>query len=525
MKLRHYQLDAVNNTVDYIKNKKGNPLIVLPTGSGKTPVIAGLIDKLMSDLGYKSILVLTHVKEIIEQNEKTIRKITHRDVGVFSAGLGRKEIRDVTVGGVQSVFRNIRQFKDFEIIIVDEAHKIPPDKDTMYQKAFAGIGEHRLIGLTATDFRFGLGYIHGPGETFDVVTCNWSGTENYNRLIDEGFLCPLTMKRTELEMDTKGIKLIGGDFSERDLSDKFDRIPITNAIIREVLAAGKYRKKWLIFAIDIDHSEHIAEVLMKNGIKASIVHSKMSKYGLDRDKIIDSFKNGDLQCIVNVNVLTTGFDAPNIDMIAMLRPTNSPNIHVQCLGRGARVSEGKDNCLVLDFAGNTERLGLIHDPVVRIKGAGAGGEAPAKSCPDCAEIVAISVRFCPVCKHEFKFEHKLKVEEVIVENIDDGRHHWLDVDMVEYAKKPGFGSPSTLKVTYHCKGVRRGITEVICVEHRGWAKDKADHWVRYRGGERCDKVDDLLLQVNDLMKPNRICVRKRGKFFDVTDSKFNNSRV
>lgn len=520
IKLRHYQEGCAPAVLQYLTAKKGakHPLVALPTGSGKTFCIADLIKHIRSKWGYP-IVVLSHVKEILEQNHASLSTYLGEPVGLNSAGLGRREYKAVTVAGIQSVFRDPQRFGRRLIVIVDEAHLISANEDTMYRKFFDGLDKFICIGFTATPFRLGDGYIYGPGMLFDDLVYDWTSVERFQQLVDEGYLSSLTTKRTKLEMDTSGIHLQGGDFNEKQLADRFNRNAITQEAIKEILAAGRTRKKWLIFAIDISHAESIAETLLRNGIRTAPVHSKMADSGFDRDRTVEGFKDGKYQCVVNVNILTTGFDEPGIDLIAMLRPTKSPVLHVQSLGRGSRVQDGKTNCLVLDFAGNTARLGPINDVVVTVKGKGKGGGDPiTKTCPQCDSILAPAVRICPDCGHKFLFEHNLNAKALDMDIIDSGKAQWVQVDNVSYAKHAKYAGPTTIEVTYHSGGQK--FKEWICVEHKGFAKHKADHWVKYRGGLPCKDSHDFMIQAHNLKTPARILIQKKGKYKVVKDAYF-----
>jgi len=520
IKLRHYQADCAPAVIDYIKKHKGShPLVALPTGSGKTYCIADLIKKLRAKWD-TDVLVLSHVKEILEQNHASLSEYLDEPIGLNSAGLGRREHKTITVAGIQSVYRDHSRYARGVIIIVDEAHLISPKEDTMYKTFFAGLPKSIIIGFTATPFRLGDGLIYGTGRNFNALVYDWTTLDRFQQLVDEGYLCSLTTKRTQLEMDTAGIKLKGGDFNEKQLSDKFNRKAVTEAAIKEILAAGVNRNKWLIFAIDISHAEHIAETLIRNGIRCAPVHSKMSDSGFDRTKTVEGFKNGKYRAVVNVNILTTGFDEPGIDLIAMLRPTKSPVLHVQSLGRGSRTLDGKENCLVLDFAGNTARLGPINDVLVIEKGKGKGGGDPiTKECPDCYSILAPAVRVCPDCGHKFKFQHHLVANAHRAEIIQDGKGVWLDVDKIEYGVHSRYGSPSSVKVTYHAEGYQ--VSEYICIEHKGFARHKAQHWVKYRGGVPCDRATDILAQARDLKEPSKVMVQRNKKLLTLKDAYFN----
>lgn len=514
--LRHYQ-NVAPHVIGYVRRTKTkHPVVGLPTGSGKTYAMADLIKQVREQFGTQA-LIISHVKEILEQNEASFNKYLGSKVAVYSAGMGRREIGPITVAGIQSIYRRPEDFKGHNLIIIDECHTVSPEADTMYRKFLAGIGKHICVGFTATPFRLGTGPIYGSGQLFDDLIIDWCTGDRYDQLVKEGHLSPLTMRRTQLEMDVSDIKITGGDFNEKELALKFNRDAVTQEAIKEVLAAGKHRKKWLIFAIDIAHAESIAETLIRAGIKCAPVHSKMSESGFDRHSTVRKLKDGKYQAAVTVNVLTTGFDDPHIDLICLLRPTKSPVLHVQSLGRGSRVADGKENCLVLDFASNCSRLGPINDPLVLIKGKGKGGGDPVmKACENCDSLAHIAVRICPECGQKFPIQHGLSTTAIQIEL--EGGPKWLKVDSVEYSKDIHFGSPNRLKVTYFCQGM--SFQEYVCIEHKGYAKHKADHWVKFRGGEPTNSVDDLMRQTIDLTKPKRIQVKKSGKHNIINDVYF-----
>jgi len=524
IKLRKYQKVAVAAAFDYIKNNKGkHPVIGLPTGSGKSFIIAEIVRRTLK--WNAKVLVLSHNAEILQQDYDSINNYLddyhcNYDIGINSASLGRREFANITVAGIQSVYKQPHKFKDIKLVIIDEAHTINNREGSMYDKFFAGLNGVIYLGLTATCYRLGAGYIYGPGKLFDDIVIDYTSGEQFVRLVKDGYLCPLITKQTKMELNTTGVKTIAGDFSEKSMSLKFDRDSITDAAIDEIIKAGANRKAWLIFAIDIKHCEHIAERLLQKGILTNVVHSRME---FDRAKVIQDFKDEVYKCIVNVNVLTTGFDNPKIDLIAMLRPTKSPVLHVQSIGRGLRVSPGKENCLVLDFAGNTKRNGPINNIEVYTKRKSGVGDPPTKTCPVCDSIVALSTRICPDCEHEFIFEHHLSDgsggEEIV--QMQTGR--WHDIDKIEYIKHDNGRTPPSIKVIYH-SGLL-SFQEWVCVSHTGYAKHKANHFLKFREGDIpvegiLNDIDKLLEISNTLLVPNRIFIDSSKKYGEVVDYAF-----
>jgi len=521
MKLYPFQEPVADKVFDYMLNNPGkHPLVGMPTGSGKTLVITDIIKKAMLRWPDTHTLVLSHVKEILQQNYNTIKENCDFDVGLYSSGLKSREIHQVTVAGIQSVYRHPEWFEKYKFIIIDEAHMIPLSGTGMYRSFFDTLHNPRYFGLTATPFRLGGGYIYGPTDEtlFDDLVYDLTYMDAFNKLIEDGYLCQLVTKATKLEMDVKGLHKRGGEFIDKELSDRFDKKKITDLAIQEIIKAGENYKKWLIFAIDIEHAEHITESLLAGGVKAYIVHSKMG--GTQRDKVIAMFKSDELRALVNVNIVTTGIDIANIDLIGLLRPSHSPVFHVQSIGRGLRIAHGKTHCLVLDFAGNTERLGAINDITVKKKRKGReDGEPITKRCPECNTIHHPTVKVCTVCGFKFKFKTLLTMGSSGKPIVATTKKNWHLVDNVEYAIHSKNNRPTSVLVSYLC-GLRL-FKEWVCVEHKGYAKHRASHWIKVRQGRPCASADQLISQSVDLDIPTMIEVDERNKYPNITRYKFN----
>jgi DNA repair protein RadD len=513
LKLRTYQQKALDSIWAYYKaDKKGNPLVVAPTGSGKSIIIAGFCEAVRKNWGDQHILILSHVKEILTQNLATIQNLLpEENIGIYAAGLKRKETKPITLASIQSAYNNMELFKkNFDIILVDEAHLIPHKGTGRYRTMIKALNKP-VIGFTATPFRLGTGYLHiGKGALFDEIVYNI--TIEY--LIEHKYLCPLAAKMTHEKLDPTDIKKTGGDYVLRDLAEKFDRNIVTEKIIAELLLYKDLRKKWLIFCIDISHAEHVTQMLLEEGIRAKCVHSKMTA---NRTKILEEYKTDpSFQALVSVAVLTTGFDAPSVDMVALLRPTASPVLHIQTIGRGLRIAPGKKDCLVLDFAGNLFRNGPINNPDIRV--AKTGGEPIMKMCPDCFEILAAAVKICTACGYEFVFEHHLSSTSGDANILQ--MSEWHDVDYVMYNEHVTRAGKRMLKVTYEC-GLRN-FSEYIGVQHDGYPRYKAEHWWKRRHSKMAlpDYVEDALEHVHELKQPQRIFVNEEGKYPSIKEMEF-----
>lgn len=532
MKLRNYQEYAISSVFDWFrKGNKGNPLIVAPTGTGKSVIIAGFIEQTLNQWRGQRILVLTHAKELIEQNHAKLKSYWPKaPAGIYSAGVGKKETHyPVTFAGIQSIHKAIDKFGHIDVVLVDEAHAIPLKEDTMYQKALAALRKRNphivVIGLSATPYRLGSGHIYGPGQLFTEPCCDMSDVDAFNWFLDEGYLAWLLPKPTSTELDPTEARTTGGDYNQGDLQELTDKEEITRECVREMIqvANEQNRNHWLIFATGVEHCNHIVDELERQGVRAAAVHSKMP--AAERDANIARFQNGYITALVNMGVLTTGFDAPHIDMIGMLRCTKSVALWVQMLGRGTRpnyaqgydlsTKEGrldaianseKPNCIVLDFAANTERLGCINDPFVPDpKKKKKGGAAPVRICDGCGTKIHASLRKCPHCGHEYppevKFEADAGKSELIQrkkKKADQLLVGAFKVDQVYFAVQSSRnGTGDYIQVSYYC-GLRR-FTQPLCFNHPGQqAVGMARAWWRKACKDESmpETVEDAMAMIN-----------------------------
>jgi len=539
--LRPYQEAAVQSVFDYYASgKTGNPIIAMPTGTGKSIVIAEFCRRVLHYWPNQKIIVATHVKELVEQNAKKMLEIwPTAPVGIFSAGLGSRDtMQSIIFGGIASIVGAQERFGLRHLMLVDEAHLVSPKAESMYQTVIGNFKitnpNFKIIGLTATDYRTGQGSIAGEGNLFTDVCYDITSLTEFNKLIGEGYIVPLVPKRTMTELDVSNVGQSNGDYSSNELQAAVDKYDITYQCCREIIEYAGNRKSWLIFASGVEHSEHVAQCLQQLGIRAESVHGKLSKEV--RDERITSFKNGALRCVVNNNVLTTGFDYPGLDFIGMLRPTTSTGLWVQMLGRGTRplytpgydlstiegrlaaiAASAKPNCLVLDFAANTRRLGPINDPVKpkkRVKGS-APGVAPIKICPTCGVYNHASATECcnPACAQKFERQSKLtnyaSEQELIRSDLPVIEE--MKVQRVLYTKLEQTGKPPMLRVSYFC-----GLShhkETWGFEHTGFARTAARKWWRLRSTtEPPNTIDEALAQQQYLREPTALRVHSNTRF-------------
>ncbi|EKO3407320.1 DEAD/DEAH box helicase [Vibrio fluvialis] len=402
--LRPYQADSVKAVIHYFRQHSTPAVIVLPTGAGKSLVIAEL-----ARLAKGRVLVLAHVKELVEQNHAKYEGYGLKGA-IFSAGLGRKETdQQVVFASVQSVVRNLDAFKNqFSLLVIDECHRVPDDKNSSYQKVITHLLElnpgMKVLGLTATPYRLGMGWIyqyHTRGlvrseEPRFFRDCIFELPIRY--LLDEGFLTPARLiDAPVLSYDFSQLKPANtGRYKESEMDLVIEQSKrATPQIVQQIIQLAADKQGVMVFAATVRHAQEILG-LLPQGESDIVIGDTPSP---ERDAIIQRFKQRDLKFLVNVSVLTTGFDAPHVDLIAILRPTESVSLYQQIVGRGLRLSPGKTECLVLDYAGNTYDL---YQPEV-------GDPKPDSD----SEIITIP---CPACGFNNNFWGKLDNNGFLIEH-------------------------------------------------------------------------------------------------------------
>lgn len=486
IELRPYQRAAVDALYAcWTEGKGDHPLIVVPTGGGKSVILATLCAEALAWPGTR-VCVVTHRAELVEQDARAIQRMIDEPVGIYSAGLGAKDrSRRVTVSSIQSIYREAPRFDPWDIVIVDEAHMIPPRANARYQRfleeARLQNPKLKIVGLTATPYRMGEGMLHeGPAALFDTIAYEIQ----VHTLIREGYLCEVISRGGVRKIDTSGVRVRGGDYVASELARAADDPDVTRAAVAEIVRYGQDRRGWLIFAAGVDHADHVAEEVRRYGIPTAVVTGDTP--ASERKRILDDYKAGRIRCVVNVEVLTTGFDAPHTDLLGMLRPTKSPVLYVQMVGRGMRIAPGKTNCLLLDFAGVVAEHGPVDQ--VRVRGRasrnGAKGSAPTKECPECQRILHAGVRECPDCGHLWErgnpeldrqayggavLSFQSKIQTVDVYGME--MRKWEPLDP---SRKP------SVRITYFT-GLRQ-IHEWVCPEHTGFARQKFEERCRNEWG-------------------------------------------
>ncbi len=455
MKLRYYQQDALKALDKFLKEKKRrNPLLVLPTASGKSLIIASFINK-NSD---KKILLLTHRRELIQQNYSELKNVApNLKIDIYSASLSRKELASkIIMASIQSYYNlPVEKLGKFDYIIIDECHLVSPRETSQYLNVLRRLKmlNPRLVvvGLSATPYRLDSGVLtEGKNKIFDEIAYEISITE----LLEKGYLCPM-ITRVAMEQDLSKIKIDRGDYNKTELEDKLSEKNLVRRTIKDLLERGKNKKSWIIFAAGKRHLKIISNILNDNLITHVVVYSGMSS--VERRVNIELFKRQKVQALVNIDILTTGFNATNIDLIAMLRPTKSTALYVQMVGRGFRKDPCKKDCLILDYSNNIKEHGCVDaiKTLKTMKGLMLMRDVNfTKKCHGCHAPMRMEAIECKECGKEYEathrhFSHESSASEL---SILAGNPTWLEIKEIEYR----LGTTrerykNSLRIIYHCK--------------------------------------------------------------------------
>ena len=538
MRLRHYQEGAINAALNHWSAGGGNALIELATGTGKS-LVAAELSRAVVEAGGR-VGVVTHVRELVRQNCQTIlRAWPQADVGIYSAGLGRRDAgRRVTFASIQTIHNKANSLPPWDLVLVDEAHLIPSKGEGMYRRFIEAMldknPDMRVGGLTATPYRLGEGRLdRGEGRLFEATVYRYGIVDG----IRDGYLSPLISKAGIAEVDVSRVAKAGGEFKPGALQDAARSV--TEAAVAELLERAADRKAWLVFCAGVQHAHEVRDAIRRGGVDAEVVTGETPTG--ERDRITARFKAGELRCITNANVLTTGFDAPNVDLVGMMRPTLSSSLYVQMIGRGTRLAPGKENCLVLDWAGNVRRHGPVDAVIPREPGKKAEPEDEegrvaessmlSRACPDCESLVHIAVPTCPVCGHEWppseKPRHDAEADgDTPILSTEKVRPQMLPVITWEARKHEKFNKPPSMRVD-----ITAGLAaypEWVAFEHQGFARQKAQQWWLQHGGDTPlpASTEEALerFRAGEVQPPTAISVRPQGKFFDIVSRAFSRAR-
>lgn len=499
MQLREYQVQAIET----LKAAPGNPVACMPTGSGKSLVIAHMIRQRMP------VLVVTHRKELVTQDYRHFTDLhPELDASIYCAGLGIKEFNPlITFGTIQSLYRaEPSELSKYDTIIVDEAHLIPTSDDSMYRSLVHTVNPTQVMGFTATPFRLNGGLIFGDQEhhLFDSMPVE----VKINELVGGGFLAPIYCKRGGVEINTSAIGISGGEYDFGEMCDALDEVfkdALTDLVINML---NRQPKKVLIFTPSIDHAkaayQYLDVALDLNRAPWEVDWIASKHKSQERNAILEWYKNPEdvRKVLINCEILTTGFDAPDIDMLVLLRSTQSPALYVQMIGRGMRTAPNKNHCILLDYGQNVIRHGSVENLIIPDQGENEKGEptgnCPMKTCPKCHFMVAVQVRRCGGCGAFFPI-HGMTMQAGTAEFLGETRK-WLFVE----------GWERRLHRKGNCVQIVLKTSERRVYVHLWPEREETFRFVRSIGGVLDDRyptpVADLLAQVKRLPRPNAVLV-------------------
>jgi DNA repair protein RadD len=572
-KLRDYQQEAVQRTLDYFRKKRDPAVIVLPTGAGKSLVIAEL-----ARIAKGRVLVLAHVKELVEQNHGKYESYGLK-AGIYSAGLNQKDhAQKVIFGSIQSVAKaDSSFFEDFNLVVIDECHRVSLEQETQYAQVVAQLREHNpticILGLTATPYRLGMGWI------FNTSFQGVERTKEARFFKQSVFELPLEymIRRKYLTTPVKiNIPVTCYDFSELTESERTYTMKeveevlnsqrrLTPLIVKNIIDITETynRQGVMIFSSTVKHAEEILEHLPEG--QARIVLGDTD--GNERDAIIKEFKQKKIKYLVNVSVLTTGFDAPHVDVIAILRPTDSVSLYQQIIGRGLRLDPGKKDCFILDYTGVSHD---IYAPIISDKKPTPESVSVQIPCPQCGfenhfwgkvdddgNIMEHYGRTCKggiqdpetldykPCGYRFRFkicpqcgsENDLTArqcshcQEVLVDadaKLKQARlsknAHVLQPDTVEISPGQDKKGGTYLEVRYYDYDAKY-LSERHYLDNETSLKKfninfLRSHLRRPELNLSIRKIDDVLKIQNHLRMPSFVIARKQGNFWRITEKIF-----
>jgi len=522
--LRDYQKAAVDAAWNYLGEDDGNPIVVLPTGTGKALCIAEFVRRALEGYPDTRILVLTHSTELVAQNYAEMKGLWPEcPAGIYAAGLNKREINaQVIFGSIQSIHKKSYELQRCDLILVDEAQSIPRNANAMWRKFINELTQInkflRVVGWTATAFRLDSGMLHkGDDALFSSICYEY----NVREAIEAGYLCPPVTTSSETQIDTSGVGTRGGEFIAGDLEAAAMDAEVINAIADEIVALGKDRRGWIVFGCGVKHCTLLRDAIRKRGFSCEGIFATTPL--AERAEAIDRFRRMEIRCLVSVNALAVGFNAKHTDLVALAVATKSAGKYIQAVGRGLRLFPGKADAMIADFGGNVARFGCI-DAISppREKGKPGDGETPTKQCPECEARNPLTALECVECGAPFpapksKVETKAAQLAILSSQI---KPVWLDVSAVTYQRHEKAGKPPSMRVLYRCGMIFHQTW--WCPEHTGFARQKfVQTWLRHAPGSTIPKtVEEALSQTGMLAKPKSICVRASGKYTEIVSARF-----
>ncbi len=540
MILRDYQSRTVSDLFGWWTKHQDAadiPLLVLPTAAGKSVICAEIVRQMYEqwpDYEPRTV-VLVPSKELAEQNAEKLINLLPKNihVGFVSASLGKKVYHaDVIVATIGSIAKSAHLLGNIKCVIIDEAHLVNSKDAGMFRSFLNDLAkycEFRTVGMTATPFRGNQVWLtDGDAPLFTGIASNVTMRE----LLDARFIAPLVPPTTAMvtRIDSSGVGLANGDYKIGELSDVVEQY--LYAVALEAVKLAKDRSKWIAFTPSVANANLLCLNLHNLGYRSAVVCGETPKE--DRARLIAEFRRGEIRCLVTVLALSVGFDVPDVDCIVWCRPTKSPVLYVQGMGRGVRIAPGKTDCLVLDFTDTVERLGPVDTIKGRAKTKGGKSEAPFVICDACGARNHASAMVCAECgavirEPDAEPKSAKASTAALLSSFVAPTVEWHEVTRVSYKVHQKEGKPSSLRVDYY-SGILRVASEWVCFNHSGYARQKAEAWWE----KRC-RFPSVVHQPSDtqtahdlardpgenwLLEPTRIATRQNGKYLEIVSQSF-----
>jgi len=547
-KLRPYQITALSAIHKAMKTQP-NVLLSAIMGSGKTVMVCRLINRYYKETD-RNFLILAHKKELVEQFRKTFLEKTDipaRDIGIACAGLGQRKTKSrVIIGTVQTFFNLIGQFDCCSLLVVDEAHRIEIGKDSQYDQIIKDLQSKndklRILGITATPYRLGLGYCYGKYNNAPVLFPECNHKITYNELKESGYLMPLqgmVKMDNSYQKDIEDVRT-SGDYVLDQLGEMMVKTIHLQTAVDAIYEHCQDYKFICVFCCTIDHAEKLKDLL---GDECTTVHSKLTDW--ERQHNMDQWKEGKKRIITSVNILVEGFDFPPLDCLVMARPTLSTALFLQAVGRVLRISEGKKRAFLLDLTDNTDRFGTDLDNVT-VQVPKKVGELIKKEkkyfkdCPECGIECHVVCIDCPECGYEWpaqEYEEATNIPELKTVSFEPEPPEEWPVDNVEWKRHTKKDKPDSVRIDYFNNDVIKynrfgGLipiaSEWLCFDHGGYATKKAHEWWDKMHVSKIPESTEHALEILDnnagLAIPSAIMIQKDGNFKRVVNHFFNDSQ-
>jgi len=518
--------------LDYLFEEEGNPVVACPGGGGKSYVMAKLTKKFVTDWPGTRVILLAQDAKLLDQNSNELLRLwPEAPIGIYSAGLKQRDTQSpIIFAGIQSVAKRAEEFGERNIVIVDECDQISHKEETLYQKFIFDLKQVnpklRVIGFTATAYRLGMGCLTNL-DLWDKIVIDLTKTERFNWFVENEFLAPLVTKRTTHEIDVTNIAMKGGEFDEKSMQEVADTDELNLSVVEECIRYGAERKHWLVFASGVKHGHKLAKLFNSKGVPTVMLSGEDSM--AHREEQEGLFRSGKVRCLVNCGLYGRGWNFPALDLVAWVRATQSTALWVQGTVRGTRTAPGKQNCMILDFAGNIRRLGPINDPIIpspRRKGEAVKGEAPVKECPECHSYLHTRTMICPDCGYVFPPPSTIKKTaseaEILRKTSDSPIVEEFAVYGIRYKPSVSRSGNPYLGVSYMV-GTTTFKECVFFGHENNFLQRKVKMWWTYRGGNDPvpqDATEAAERAGNELKVPSLIRVDVAKKYPEVVGADF-----